>query len=76
MTTTPTPLQRFEDPADELNSAKYHTGKQCVERGCTRPAGTHWSKFWCQPCNAARMNRIGSFLAKEAAYYAGETTND
>lgn len=51
-------MKRFEDPTDPLNGPKYHTGKECVERHCHRPAGTHWSPLWCQPCNAARMNRI------------------
>ena len=47
-----------EDPAHEFNSPKYHTGKPCIERGCTNPAGTGWSRLWCQPCNAKRMRHI------------------
>jgi hypothetical protein len=60
-------MHRYEDPTDPLNAAKYHTGQSCVEKGCTRPAGTHWSPFWCQPCNAARMNRISANLEAEVA---------
>ena len=55
----------FRDPADPLNGPEYHTGKACIEKGCERPAGTHWSPFWCQPCNAARMDRISAALDKE-----------
>jgi hypothetical protein len=58
-------IERYEDPGDPLNSARYHTpGKQCIERGCTRQAGTAWSPHWCQPCNAARMKRIGNSFAQ------------
>ena len=55
-------MERFEDPDDVLNSPAYHTGKPCIEPGCDRPAGTHWSHLWCQPCNAERMRRITSTL--------------
>ena len=56
-------MEKYRDPNDPLNGEKYHTGKPCVE-GCGRPAGTAWSKFWCQPCNAARMDGIGDSLKK------------
>ena len=55
-------LERYDDPNDPLNSAKYHTGKACVERGCKRPAGTAWSENWCQQCNAQRMHRISKIF--------------
>ena len=48
----------IEDPDHEFNSAKYHTGKECIEAGCTKPAGTAWSPHWCQACNCERMQRI------------------
>ncbi len=64
-------MERFEDPADPLNGPAHHTGKPCIEQGCNRPAGTRWSRFWCQPCNAARMRRIGSALKAELARYEG-----
>ena len=51
----------FEDPTDERNGPKYHTGKLCIE-GCGRPAGTAWSPLWCHPCNVVRMNRITASL--------------
>ena len=50
-----------DNPSHEYNSAKYHPGKLCVE-GCGRPAGTAWSPLWCQPCNAARIDRISTAL--------------
>lgn len=55
-------LQPFDDPQHPGNSSEYHTGKPCIEKGCDRPAGTRWSRFWCQPCNAARMHRIDASL--------------
>lgn len=51
--------ERYQNPDDPLNGKEYHTGKLCIE-GCGRLAGTHWSKLWCQPCNAERMKRISS----------------
>jgi hypothetical protein len=56
--------ERYADPADPLNGPKHHTGKPCIERGCTNPAGTAWSRFWCQPCNAKRMDRISASLER------------
>ena len=64
-------MKRFEDPNDPLNGEKYHTGRACIEPGCERPAGTHWSHLWCQPCNAARMRRIDATLKNELARLEG-----
>ena len=69
-------MERYQDPNDSLNGAQHHTGKKCVERGCDRPAGTHWSKFWCQPCNAARMGRISGILEQEVSRYEGKVPPD
>ena len=55
----------YADPAHPGNSAKYHTGKECVEPGCNRPAGTQWSKHWCFECNVVRMRRITKQLKDE-----------
>ena len=55
-------MDRYQDPNDPLNGEEHQTGKPCIEK-CGRPAGTHWSPYWCQPCNAARMNRISSSLS-------------
>lgn len=57
-----TGIKRHADPRDPLNAASYHTGKPCIEEGCDRPAGTHWSPLWCQPCNTVRMDRISASL--------------
>lgn len=55
-------VRRCEDPADVNNSARYHTGKPCIEDGCELPAGTAWSPHWCQKHNAERMERITKSL--------------
>lgn len=51
-------MEPFEDPNNLGNSEKYHTGKECIEPGCDNPAGTAWSPYWCQSCNAKRINKI------------------
>ena len=68
-------MKRYQDPHDPLNSAAYHTGKPCIEPGCTNPAGTHWSPLWCQPCNVTRMDRIGSQLRGVVERLEGEDEN-
>lgn len=55
---TPAKLDAFEDPAHPGNSSRHHTGKRCVESGCDRPAGTHWSPLWCFEHNVERIKRI------------------
>lgn len=64
-------MERYEDPQDPLNATSYHTGKTCIEKGCSRPAGTHWSPFWCQQCNAARMRRISGALKPSQLVHQG-----
>lgn len=51
-------LKPYEDPKHRGNSAKYHTGKRCIEDGCEEAAGTWWSPYWCFKHNAERMHRI------------------
>lgn len=58
--------KRYQDPNDSLNGPQYRTGKPCIEPGCERPAGAHWSRHWCQPCNAKRMDRITRSLEQLA----------
>ncbi len=60
-------MERYEDPTDPLNGPGYHVGRPCIEPGCDRPAGTGWSPYWCQPCNAARIKRIDANLEAIAA---------
>jgi hypothetical protein len=62
-------LKPADDPSHENNSPKYHTGNPCVEKGCERPAGTAWSPYWCQPCNAIRMKRISTHLNEAMDYF-------
>lgn len=64
-------MERCEDPNDPMNGPEYHTGKKCIERGCNNPAGTGWSRFWCQPCNAKRLNGISATLEHEVARHEG-----
>ena len=65
-------MKRFEDPHDPLNGVQYRTGNPCVEPGCDRPAGTAWSRYWCQPCNALRMNGINLSFARMVAEAKGK----
>ena len=60
-------MENYEDPNHDLNSARWHTGKPCIETGCNEPAGTAWSKLWCQKHNAERMSSIGVSLTKIAS---------
>jgi hypothetical protein len=55
-------LKAFEDANHDGNSAKYHTGKPCVEKGCKHSAGTWWSPLWCFEHNVARIRRISASL--------------
>ena len=64
-------MERHGDPSDPLNGAEHHTGKLCIERGCTRPAGTAWSPFWCQPCNSDRLRHITEVLERKLDSTAG-----
>ncbi len=52
----------YRDPNHDGNSSRYHTGKQCIEEQCDKPAGTRWSPFWCAQCNAERLDRISASL--------------
>lgn len=55
-------MKPTEDPHHEGNSAKYHTGKRCIVKGCTELAGTWWGPSWCMRHNHERLERIGSNL--------------
>ena len=63
-------MDAYDDPNNELNGPKYHTGKTCIEPGCENPAGTAWSPHWCQPCNAKRMQTITEHLNEIEASFA------
>jgi len=56
-------MMAFEDSTNEGNSPKYHTGKKCIESGCSKPAGTYWGKFWCFEHNVERIHRIDKELS-------------
>lgn len=62
-------LKAFEDPSHEGNGPKYHSGQPCHEKGCSNPAGTKWSPYWCFEHNVERMHRISKSLEDIAAQY-------
>lgn len=57
------------DPNHEGNSAKYHTGKSCIEPGCKNPAGTLWGIYWCFQHNVERLDRIDGQLRAVVASF-------
>jgi hypothetical protein len=65
-------MDAFEDPNHIGNSAKYHTGKLCIEKDCCNPAGTLWSKYWCFEHNVARIKGIDASLEKLRDSIGGE----
>jgi hypothetical protein len=56
-------LLAFEDPNHPGNGPKYHTGKQCYVHGCTNPAGTAWSPYWCFEHNVERIRCVDKQLS-------------
>lgn len=56
-------MDAYQDPNHQGNSSKYHTGKRCITKGCSNPAGTFWSPAWCFEHNVERMDRIGANLS-------------
>jgi hypothetical protein len=65
-------MKRYEDASDPLNDERFHTGKPCIEPGCTDPAGTAWSLHWCQKHNAERMNRISDGMKTISERFRGK----
>ena len=65
-------MEPCQDPSNPLNAPEYRTGKPCIEKGCDKPAGTAWSPFWCQACNAKRLTHISSVLQHEVDRFAGK----
>lgn len=57
-------MELYKDKKCEENSSKYHTGKECVENNCDKPAGTAWSPYFCVDCNIKRMEKIDESLRK------------
>jgi hypothetical protein len=63
-------LKAYENPDHPGNGPEHHTGKPCIEKGCTNPAGTAWSPHWCFPCNVARIKRVSGQMEKLATSMA------
>ncbi len=62
-------LDAFEDPNHPGNSNKHHTGKPCIEHGCSKPAGTDWGPYWCFEHNVERIRRCDAgFKSIEAGF--------
>jgi len=55
-------MKAYQDVNNDGNSAKYHTGKKCIEYGCDELAGTAWSHLWCVKHNIERMDKISKQL--------------
>lgn len=55
-------MKAYEDTHNIGNSEKYHTGLKCINDACQNKAGTAWSPYWCQPCNAKRIDKISATL--------------
>jgi hypothetical protein len=66
-------MKNFENPAYSGNSAKWHTGKKCIEAGCPNPAGTAWSPYWCFDHNVERIKRIDAGFEKIAASFRDDS---
>lgn len=60
-------MRKYDDINDPGNSSKYWTGRECIERGCSNPAGTWWSPIWCFRCNVKRMDRISGKMDQIAS---------
>jgi hypothetical protein len=57
-------MEKYEDPEAEENSEKYWSGKECIVKGCSKPAGTAWSPHWCFKHNVQRLNNITKQFTK------------
>lgn len=62
----------YADPDDPGNGPEYHTGKPCIVRGCSEPAGTWWGKYWCFKHNVARIERIDRISSQLDAIVNGK----
>ncbi len=59
----------YQDPKHPGNSLQHRSGKPCIDRGCTEPAGTLWSPLLCFRHNVERLDRITVNLEAVAAEY-------
>jgi hypothetical protein len=57
-------MTRYDDPNDPRNWPESHTGKPCIEPGCSKTAGTEWSPYWCFEHNVERIKKIDTQLRK------------
>jgi len=52
----------YRDLSHPGNSDYYHTGKRCIEPGCSNPAGTWWNTFLCIKHNIKHIDRLETNL--------------
>ena len=69
-------MSGYDDPDSPGNSSVYHTGKKCIEPGCTDPAGTAWSPHWCFAHNVERINRINDQLNRLDEQFIRRAANE
>jgi len=53
-----------EELKDSGYGPKYHTGKPCITKECSEPAGTAWTPMWCTKCDIKRKERISRNMQK------------
>ncbi len=60
-------MENYENPEHPFNSQRYHSGFRCAgyarDVECDTKAGTAWSPYFCQECNAKRIRRISRCLS-------------
>lgn len=58
------PVKRttWEQMRREARRSYANPNRECIERGCTEPAGTPWGKHWCADHDDERMHRISDAL--------------
>ncbi|MEE8551541.1 MAG: hypothetical protein V3T08_09850 [Gemmatimonadota bacterium] len=50
--------------------------RPCVEPGCSEPAGTPWTRFWCPGHDVGRRHRVTSSLERLVAQRSGRTIRE
>ena len=50
--------QQWESMTADERRSYADPNTQCVERGCTEPAGTPWGPLWCANHDDERIHRI------------------
>lgn len=51
-----------DSPGYYRHTCHVPSGHRCYVTGCTAPAGTRWTAYWCPHHDAERINRISRQL--------------